>query len=83
MSVQVERRQASPSLLAYLVDRVALHDGRPQTYGTQHHWVDGVATPSPIHDPDGVDERRAAAGLPPLAENTAILNDDHDPTPNP
>lgn len=76
MTEEVERGQASPALLAYLVDRVAIHDGRPQTYGTQHQWCDGVATPLPIHDPERVDQRRADVGLPPLAESTADLNRD-------
>lgn len=74
MTARVGRGQASPALLAYLVDRVGIHEGRPQTYGTQHHWTDGVAIPLPIHDPEGVDRRRAQVRLAPLAENTAGLN---------
>lgn len=74
MTDQVERGQASPALLAYLVDHVAIQEGRPQTYGTQHDWRDGVAVPKPIRDPEGVDLRRAEVGLLPLADTTAGLN---------
>lgn len=49
---------------AYLFDRVALHDGRKQRYGTQ--FADG-REPFPIENESHVDERRAAVGLPTLA----------------
>jgi hypothetical protein len=44
---------------AYLYDRVAVHDNRPQRYGTQ--FKDGY--PNPIEDEAHVDERRVAIGL--------------------
>jgi len=44
---------------AYLYDRVAVHDGRPQRYGTQ--FANGV--PDPIEDEAHVDERRKEVGL--------------------
>ena len=50
---------------AYLFDRVALHDGRNQRYGTQ--FADG-REPFPIEDEAHVDARRASVGLPSLAE---------------
>jgi hypothetical protein len=52
-----------------LEDRVALGEGRPQTYGSQLR-TDGngpLYVPA-IADPDHVDERRAAVGLPPMAD---------------
>lgn len=52
---------------AYLEDRIAVHEGRPQVYGTQFDWDDdGRMSPRPIADPDGVDARRASVGLGPL-----------------
>jgi hypothetical protein len=46
-----------------------VNEGREQVYGTQMcGTADGAAIPWPIEDPDGVDERRAAAGLEPLAD---------------
>jgi hypothetical protein len=59
--------EASPANLAYLEDRVRVHDGRPQLYGTQFAVTDGEFGPSPIEDPQHLDERRAEAGLEPFA----------------
>jgi hypothetical protein len=57
---------------AMLDDRIAVFEGRKQTWGTQFDWDDsGEMNPLPIADPDGVDARRAAVGLPPLAEAIA------------
>jgi hypothetical protein len=59
---------------AYLEDRIRSFEGRPQLYGTQHDWDDdGMMSPKRIEDPEGVDERRASVGLPPLAEQTARI----------
>lgn len=53
---------------AYLEDRIALHEGRPQRFGSQ--WVDdprdGRARPSKLADPEHVNDLRASVGLQPL-----------------
>jgi hypothetical protein len=53
---------------AYLEDRIAIQEGRPQRYGTQ--WlddpVDGRIRPWKLAHPDRVDELRAEAGLQPM-----------------
>jgi hypothetical protein len=53
---------------AYLEDRIALHEGRPQRFGSQ--WiddpVDGRTWPWTIADPARVDELRAEVGLRPM-----------------
>lgn len=53
---------------AYLEDRIAVQEGRPQRYGTQ--WIDdirdGLARPFPLEDPDRVNEFRSSVGLSPL-----------------
>ena len=53
---------------AYLEDRVALLEGRPQRFGTQ--WVDspgdGRIRPWKLADPEHVNELRASVGLGPL-----------------
>jgi Family of unknown function (DUF6624) len=53
---------------AYLEDRIALHEGRPQRFGSQ--WVDspedGRIRPWQLADPAHVDELRASVGLPAL-----------------
>ena len=53
---------------AYLEDRIAMHEGRPQEFGTQ--WMDspedGRIRPWQLADPEHVNERRASVGLPAL-----------------
>lgn len=53
---------------AYLEDRIAMHEGRPQRYGTQ--WmddpVDGRTRPWRLVEPDRVNELRSQVGLGPL-----------------
>jgi hypothetical protein len=57
---------------AYLCDRVRSMEGRGQLYGTQFDWDEnGEMSPQPIEDEDNIDARRAAVGLPPLAEAIA------------
>jgi hypothetical protein len=65
--------EASPGNLAYLEDRVRVHDGRPQLYGTQFTVADGELQPSPIEDPQRLDARRAAAGLDTFAAYEALM----------
>lgn len=55
--------------VAMLEDRIAFFEGRPQRFGTQLDWDEsGRLGPYLIEDVAGVDERRSAVGLPPLAE---------------
>lgn len=66
--------EANPLDAAYLSDRIAVFEGRPQLFGTQFDWsADGLLSPSPIADPEGVDDRRASVGLPPMAETIASM----------
>jgi hypothetical protein len=63
----VRAGEAAERDLAYLTDRVLLHEGRPQVYGTQVTRRGDAWVPRNLGEPDGVDARRAAAGLGPLA----------------
>jgi hypothetical protein len=65
--------EAPAANLAYLEDRVRVHEGRPQLYGTQFTVTDAEFGPCPIDDPDRLDERRAAAGLGPFADYEARI----------
>lgn len=57
---------------AYLVDRIRVFEGRPQLFGTQLDWDDqGALGVVALEDAASVDARRAALGLPPLAEQVA------------
>ena len=64
---------AAPRDLAYLTDRVLMHRGEPQIYGTQYQVVGGQLSLWQVREPDRLDQRRAALGLPPEAENRARL----------
>lgn len=70
MREAAKKGKAEPSQLALLEDRVALKQGRKQIYGSQiiHNPQTGKFSVQPLEDPDNVDKRRAAVGLPPLAE---------------
>jgi uncharacterized protein DUF6624 len=61
--------EVDPIQVAMLDDRVRTFSGLPQLYGTQFDWDEqGEMQPRPIEDAAHVDERRAAIGLPPVAE---------------
>ena len=65
----VQAGQADPTELAYLLDRVAVNEGTPQTYATQIRCRGGEPAPAtPIVDPGRIDETRSAVGLGPLDE---------------
>lgn len=60
--------------VAYLEDRVRIHKGQPQIYGTQFYTNEqGELVPRPIEDLENVDKRRAEVGLNTLAEYTADI----------
>ncbi|NEM05803.1 DUF6624 domain-containing protein [Geodermatophilus normandii] len=68
----VDQGAAPAQQLAMLEDRVAVTEGRHQTYGTQvADVVDGRPVLWPVADPDRLDERRATVGLEPLATHLA------------
>lgn len=70
MREAVQMKKASGSSLALLEDRVALGEGRKQTYGSQIGFDEssGKYYVLPLEDPDKVDQRRASVGLGPLAD---------------
>jgi hypothetical protein len=64
--------EATLAQVAYLEDRIAFFERRPQRYGTQFDWDErGMMNPWTVEDPEGVDVRRAEVGLPPLSERIA------------
>lgn len=68
--------EIDPIQLAMLEDRVRTFSGLPQIYGTQFDWDErGEMQPRPIADEAHVDARRAAIGLPPLAEKLREIRD--------
>lgn len=66
--------QANPLDAAYLSDRIAMFEGREQTFGTQFDWdSNGQLSPARVRDPETLDERRASVGLPPMADTIAEM----------
>ncbi|MFC4455103.1 DUF6624 domain-containing protein [Deinococcus sonorensis] len=66
-----------------LIDQALIALGGPQRYGTVTKVVGGQVKPLPIDDPAHVDARRAAAGLPPLAQDLTELQAALPPSPAP
>lgn len=66
--------QANALDAAYLADRIAIYEGREQTFGTQFDWdAHGDLSPAPTRDLETLDDRRASVGLPPMAETIASM----------
>lgn len=64
----VDSGQTEPSLLAQLEDEVSVATTGYQIYGTEISLDTGVPVLVPIAEPEGLDARRAAMGLPPMDE---------------
>lgn len=80
--IGIEASNAPRWQMAMLEDRIRGYEGRLQRYGTSFDWDDnGILSPSPIEDEAGVDARRAAVGLPPLADAIARHRASRDPAP--
>lgn len=61
-------KETMPEHYAYLYDRIARNEKRPQRYGTQGNFVNGEWVPSPIEQPELLDERRKALGMMPMED---------------
>ncbi len=70
LTAAMKAGDAKGESVALLTDRLAVAEGRKQVYGSQ---FTGGCEPEPIEDPEHVDERRKAVGLPPLAEYRRVL----------
>ena len=54
--------------VALLTDRIRFNEGKPQVYGTVLDWDENGELSCEVEDPEHVDSRRAAVGLPPFHE---------------
>lgn len=83
---QAAKGDIVPQDFALLSDRVRIAHGEPQLYGSQFRAVNGVSHPQPIAKPEGLEARRAEAGLLSLREYGCLLQQFHgipvDLTPN-
>ncbi len=74
MEAEVDENIRCRRHLAYLMDRIAVLEGRPQLYGTQFDWDEnGELSPNEITDTIGVDKRRKLIGLNSLEEQKEII----------
>jgi hypothetical protein len=64
----VKKNDADPINLAYLKDRVLMHEGKKQIYGTQLIIKDNQLEFYPIEDVEHVNERRLKIGMRSLEE---------------
>lgn len=68
--------QISPEKAAMLEDRILVHRGRPQRFGTQFTiGPDGISRFAPVTDTAGLDARRAQAGMPPMKQYVCLLEE--------
>ena len=76
LAAACEAGQADWGEYAPSFDRTELESGRPQVYGTQMELDEatGDYVPQPMIEPDRVDERRAAIGMEPIADQLARFN---------
>ena len=76
MREAVKNGKAKAKSLALLEDRIALHQGKMQSYGSQIFWskANNRYFILPLADPDNVDKRRAEVGLQPLSEYVSNWN---------
>jgi hypothetical protein len=74
LSAAVDRGDAPAWQMAMLTDRARMGAGEPQLYGSIHvGGENGELVPYITEDPDNVEARRQAVGLPPLTDKTAEL----------
>ena len=75
LEAAVAAGEADPRHLATLTDRVAAVAGEPQSYGTILLLADdgAIEYPLPIRDAGRLDQRRAAIGLNPVADDAPYL----------
>jgi hypothetical protein len=70
----VKENRADVKSLAFLTDRIAVLEEKPQLYGTQFDWDKfGNLTPNPFDDLNKVNERRKSIGLNTIEEQTEII----------
>jgi len=74
LEVAVSENEATPKNLAYLIDRIAVFEGKPQLYGTD--WDEnGSLSPNIFDDLTKVNERRKSIGLNTLEEQTKKIRE--------
>ncbi len=74
LEVAVRKNEANAKNLAYLTDRIAVFEGKPQPYGTQFDWDEkGELSPNFFNDLMKVNQKRKSIGLNSLEEQTDLI----------
>ena len=74
LEVAVLKNTANSKNLAYLTDRIAVFEGKPQLYGTQFDWDEsGELSPNICDDLKKVNQRRKSIGLNSIEKQTKII----------
>jgi hypothetical protein len=73
LTVRVRQRAFDTGEFALLTDRVLIHQGKPQRYGSQFGNDGSGLKPDKMEDPEHVDQRRASVGLGTLAEYSCAM----------
>ncbi|HEK22211.1 MAG TPA: hypothetical protein ENO28_17345 [Bacteroidetes bacterium] len=74
LQIAVSENKANPIQLAYLTDRIAVFEEKPQLYGTQFDWDEaGKLIPNSYDDLAKVNQRRIAIGLNTLEDQTEMI----------
>ncbi len=72
----VSEKRANPKHLAFLKDRIASYEGKPQIYGSSFDWDEqGEMSPKPYDDLTKVNQRRKSLGLNTIQEQTQIMRE--------
>lgn len=72
--IEVRQKKADSRNLAYLTDRIATFENKPQLYGTQFDWDEnGELSPNRFDNITNVNQRRKSIGLNTLEEQTEII----------
>jgi hypothetical protein len=76
LQAAVSRGDAEAQHAAYLDDRIAFNERRPQKYGTQFDWDEaGRMSPHAVDDAKAVDRRRRALGMTPFEDHIAAMRE--------
>lgn len=70
-----KRKELSPQEYANFVDRLLVHQGKPQIYGSNFETKDGKLVMTKTKDLKNLDKRRRKIGLPPIAEYAKMLKE--------
>ena len=70
-----KRKELSPQDYANFIDRLRLHQGKGQLYGSGFEFKDGKMVLSKTHDIKNLEKRRRVLGLPPLSEYVKMLRE--------